>query len=235
MTPITPENSKNDDESAAVPELVSDLRAERVILDRAIGGWRGLFDSGAPTLVFVTFYVINPESLTSAIVAALITGLIIVLIRVVRKDSLQQIMAGFFGLAIAAIFSVWTGRAENFFLPGLLTNLGYGSVFLISILLRWPLLGVILGYWTGNGTAWRADPSIRRATAAASWIWVGLFFGRLIVQVPFYLSASVETLGVLKIVMGWPLFLAAAYFTYRILAPVYTSLKESTPDSRNDA
>lgn len=205
-------------------ETIADVAAERVILDRAIGGWRGLIDSGVPTLVFVVAFLIWPDTLANAVYAAVAAGVIILIARVVRRDPLTQIFTGFVGLAIAAGFSAWTGKAENFFLPGLLTNLAYGTAFLISILLRWPLLGVALGYFTGTGTSWRQEVSLRRAAAAASWIWVGMFFGRLLVQLPFYFSGSVGTLGVIKIVMGWPLFLAAAYFTYRVLSPVYAEL-----------
>jgi hypothetical protein len=215
-------------------ETIADVAAERLILDRAIGGWRGLIDSGVPTLVFVLAFLVWPDTLANAVYAAIAAGVIILIVRVIRRDPLTQIFAGFVGLAIAAGFSAWTGKAENFFLPGLLTNLAYGSAFLISILVRWPLLGVALGYFTGTGTSWRNEVPLRRAAAAASWIWVGMFFGRLLVQVPFYFSGSVGTLGVIKIVMGWPLFLAAAYFTYRVLAPVYAELnarKAQNPES----
>ncbi len=205
-------------------ETIADVAAERLILDRAIGGWRGLIDSGVPTLVFVLAFLVWPDTLANAVFAAVAAGLVILVARVIRRDPLTQIFAGFVGLAIAAGFSAWTGKAENFFVPGLLTNLAYGSAFLISILVRWPLLGVALGYFTGTGTSWRSEVALRRAAAAASWIWVGMFFGRLLVQLPFYFSGSVGTLGVIKIVMGWPLFLAAAYFTYRVLAPVYAEL-----------
>ncbi len=217
-------------------ETIADVAAERLILDRAIGGWRGLIDSGVPTLVFVFAFLVWPDTLANAVYAAIAAGVVILVVRVIRRDPLTQIFAGFVGLAIAAGFSAWTGKAENFFLPGLLTNLAYGSAFLISILVRWPLLGVALGYFTGTGTSWRSDVSLRRAAAAASWIWVGMFFGRLLVQVPFYFSGSVGTLGVIKVVMGWPLFLAAAYFTYRVLSPVYAELnarKNQNPE--NDA
>ena len=215
-------------------ETIADVAAERLILDRAIGGWRGLIDSGVPTLVFVLAFLVWPDTLANAVYAAIAAGVVILIVRVIRRDPLTQIFAGFVGLAIAAGFSAWTGKAENFFLPGLLTNLAYGSAFLISILVRWPLLGVALGYFTGTGTSWRNEVPLRRAAAAASWIWVGMFFGRLLVQVPFYFSGSVGTLGVIKIVMGWPLFLAAAYFTYRVLAPVYAELnarKAQNPES----
>ena len=208
-------------------ESVQDLRAERLMLDRAIGGWRGLFDSGAPTLVFVIVYLITPDNLQIALWSALALGAAIAIVRVIRKDSLQQVIAGLAGVAIAAAFSAWTGRAENFFLPGLLTNAAYGSAFLISILVRWPLFGVFLGFFTGTGTKWRAVTEYRRAAAAATWIWAGMFFFRLGVQLPLYLGGAIGALGVMKVVMGWPLFLASAYFTYRLLQPVHNKLEAS--------
>jgi hypothetical protein len=227
----------NIDSSASVQgepgEVQEDLRAERLILDRAIGGWRGLIDSGLPTLVFIIAYLVWPEDLMRSIWAALTAGVVVLVIRLIRRDPITQILAGFLGLGIAVAFTAWTGKAENFFLPGLLTNLAYGSAFLISIIIRWPLLGVVLGYFTGTGTAWRKDPMLRRAAAAASWIWVALFFGRLVVQLPLFLAEAIGPLGVIKIVMGWPLFLAAAYFTYRVLAPVYAELNSKKDDSES--
>jgi len=227
----------NIDSSASVHgepgKVQEDLRAERLILDRAIGGWRGLIDSGLPTLVFIIAYLVWPEDLMRSIWAALTAGVVVLVIRLIRRDPITQILAGFLGLGIAVAFTAWTGKAENFFLPGLLTNLAYGSAFLISIIIRWPLLGVVLGYFTGTGTAWRKDPMLRRAAAAASWIWVALFFGRLVVQLPLFLAEAIGPLGVIKIVMGWPLFLAAAYFTYRVLAPVYAELNSKKDDSES--
>jgi hypothetical protein len=191
-----------------------------MLLERAIGGWRGIIDSGLPTMVFITVYIITGQQLQPSVIAAVIAGFLIVAWRLLRRQPLQQVAAGLIGLAVSAIFTWRTGKAENFFLPGLLTNIAYGSAFLVSILVRWPLLGIAMGYLTSEGTSWRRDPALRRAYAAASWLWVVLFFGRLIIQVPLYLAGWVTALGVVKIVTGWPLFLAAAYFTYRILAPI---------------
>ncbi len=221
--------SERDEERAAEHaehhehETADDVRAESVLLERAIGGWRGIIDSGAPTAVFVTAYIITGQRLGPSVIAAVIAGALIALWRIVRREPLQQIAAGFVGVAISAGFSAWTGRAQDFFIPGLLTNLAYGTAFLASILVRWPLLGVVLGYLTGDGTAWRRDPALRRTYAAASWIWVILFFGRIVVQTPIYLAGAVTALGIVKIVMGWPLFLAAAYVTYRLLGPVWAA------------
>ncbi len=205
---------KTDHENAA------DVRAESLLLERAIGGWRGIIDSGLPTMVFIVAYIITGQNLRPSVIAAVVAGLLIVAWRLIRRQPLQQVGAGMIGLAVSAIFTWKTGRAENFFLPGLLTNLAYGTAFLISILVRWPLLGIAMGYLASEGTAWRREPALRRTYAAASWLWVLLFFGRVIVQTPLYLAGWVTALGIVKIVMGWPLFLAAAYFTYRVLAPI---------------
>ena len=209
-------------------ETTEDVRQEALILERAIGGWRGMIDSGVPTVVFVIAYLVSGQDLVPSVVAAVVAGLVIVVWRVIRHEPLQQVLAGFAGVLVSAAFAKYTGKAENYFLPGFLQNLGYGLAFLISIIVRWPLLGIAMGYLTGDGTSWRKDPQLRRVYAAASWIWVGLFFGRLAVQLPLYFAGAIGALGVVKIVMGVPLYIAAAYFTYRILAPIYRERRAVT-------
>lgn len=209
------------DEEHPITEAAQEIRAEGLILERAIGGWRGMIDTGLPTVVFITVYVLVNRELPPALIAAVTTGVCLAAWRLFRRESLQQILTGFIGLTIAAGFSAWTGQAADFFLPGLLTNLAYGSVFVISILVGWPALGLVMGYLTGDGTSWRQDRRLRRTYAAASWVWVGVFFLRLSVQAPLYFAGLVEQLGLARVIMGWPLFLAGAYVTYRVLAPVY--------------
>lgn len=202
-------------------ESAEDVRQEALLLERALGGWRGIIDSGLPTVVFVIAYLVTGSDLRTSLIAAVGAGVVIVIWRLIRRQPLQQVLAGFIGLLIAAWFSSRTGRAEDVFLPGMLLNIGYGAAFLISILVRWPLLGIAMGYLTGEGTSWRSEPDLRRVYAAASWIWVGVFGLRLVVQVPLYLAGAVAPLGVAKVILGWPLYLAGAYATYRVLAPVY--------------
>lgn len=220
------DDNTSDDAAANEVEAPDDtargeVRAEGLILERAIGGWRGMIDTGLPTVVFITVFALNGRVLAPALIAAVATGVLLIGWRLVQRQSLQQIFTGFVGLAIAAGFSAWTGNAEDFFLPGLLTNIGYGTVFLVSILVGWPALGVVMGYLTGDGTTWRSDRGLRRTYTAATWVWVGVFFIRLSVQGPLYLAGAIEPLGLARVIMGWPLFLAGAYLTYRVLAPVY--------------
>ena len=223
-----PTPSDPDPDAAGSPEhpaheSKADIRAESLLLERAIGGWRGIIDSGLPTAVFVVSFIVTSQNLRSSIIAAIIAGLAIVIWRLIRREKLGQVAAGVIGLAFSAWWASRNDNASDIYLPGMLTNLGYGSAFLISIIARWPLLGIAMGFLTGEGTKWRRDPALRRVYAAASWIWVVLFFSRLIVQTPLYLAGWVEVQGIVKIVMGYPLFLGAAYWTYRVLAPVLSN------------
>lgn len=211
-------------------ETAQEVRQEALLLERALGGWRGIIDSGLPTVVFIVAYLVTGSDLRNSLIAAIAAGLLVLIWRLIRRQPLQQVLAGFIGLLIAAWFSSRTGRAEDVFLPGLLLNIGYGTAFLVSILVRWPLLGIAMGYLTGEGTSWRSDADLPRVYAAASWIWVGVFGLRIAVQVPLYLAGAVAPLGIAKVVLGWPLYLAGAYATYRVLAPVYRAKRSGVPE-----
>lgn len=196
------------------------IGVDRAMLDKAIGGWRGLVDSGLPVVVFVGVYMLTGQQLRPSVLAAVGSGVVIAAWRLIRRESLQQVLAGFFGVAISAFVASRTGRAEDFFVMGILINIGYGLAYLVSILVRWPLMGLIVGYFRGDATGWRDDPRQYAAYATASWIWVVMFGLRLAVQLPLYWAGAVGMLGAAKILMGWPLFLLAAYLTYRVLHPV---------------
>ncbi|MEK9956623.1 MAG: DUF3159 domain-containing protein, partial [Actinomycetota bacterium] len=107
-------------EAVVAPDALAgnELRAEGLILERAIGGWRGMVDSGLPTVVFITVYIVAGRDLAPALIAAVVTGSVLAIYRLIRRQRLQQVLTGFLGLAVAAGFSAWTGQAENFFLPG---------------------------------------------------------------------------------------------------------------------
>jgi hypothetical protein len=140
------------------------------------------------------------------------------------KDTIQHALSGFIGTLISAWFANRTGNPSDVFLPKLLTNLGYGSVYLIANIAGWPILGVMLGPILGENLAWRKDPARKAAYIRASWIWVGLFFSRLVVQFPIYLSDNVNLLGAVNLAMGYPLFFATAYGSWMVLRSVPASI-----------
>jgi Protein of unknown function (DUF3159) len=190
---------------------------EREHLLHALGGRHGIADSSLPGLAFVIAYTASGQELDVAIWTAVGIGAVLFAVRIVRRETLQFALAGFVGVAIAAFVAKQTGRAEDFFLPGLLLNLAYGAAYLISIAVRWPLIGVIVGPLVGEGMEWRKDPELIRAYTRASWIWVGLFVVRLAVQLPLYFADELVALGVAKTAMGFPIFALAVWLSYLVL------------------
>lgn len=185
-------------------------------------------DAGLPLLLFTVVYAVGGRDLTLAVWSALGAGAVLAVIRILRRDPLQNVIAGFLGLGVAAFLAMRTGRPEDVFLPGLFINVGYGLAYLISIIVRWPLLGIFVGLVTGQGMSWRDDPLLLRAYAKASALWVAMFAIRLAVQVPLYLAGE-EHLGWLataRLAMGWPLFLLVAYLSYVIVRPAYLAHQE---------
>jgi hypothetical protein len=133
------------------------------------------------------------------------------------------------GVGLAAFIVSRTGRAEDFFLPGLLINAGYAAGYAISILVGWPLLGVIIGSVTGQGMAWRKDPAQVRMYARASWLWVGLFLLRLAVQLPLYLAGAVVALGTARVAMGIPLFALGIWLSWLVIRREHAAMGAPAP------
>jgi len=196
---------------------VNEEHEERRHFLQAIGGRHGILDSGLPGLAFVVAYTVSGQQLNAAIWTAVAIGAVLFGIRVVRRETIQFALAGFIGVAMAAFIAKQTGRAEDFFLPGLFLNLGYAAAYAISIAVRWPLLGVIVGPLNNEGMEWRNDPKRLKLYSRASWIWVGVFVVRLAVQLPLYFAGELVALGVAKTAMGFPVFALAAWLSYLIL------------------
>lgn len=193
-----------------------DSIGEKELLDKALGGWRGLVDSALPSLLFVVIFVFQKD-LNLALITSVLAGLVLLVFRLFEKKSLTQVIGGFFGL-LFSVFLTWrTNDASNFFLTGIITNLVYGLALFISLIVKRPLLGYIVGSLIGNTSGWLKDKLLVKAYTTITWIWVGVFSVRVAVQVPLYLSDNIAVLGPIKIFMGWPLYLFAAWISYRIV------------------
>ncbi len=182
----------------------------------ALGGTKGLIDSGLPAIVFLVTFNVTDE-LRTAIWGALGLSLVLATYRLARKDTIQHSISGVIGVLICAYFANRSGNATDFYIPKLLTNLGYGSVYLIANLVGWPILGVVLGPLLGENLTWRKNPARKKMYLKASWIWVAMFFSRIVVQYPIYKSGNVNLLGTVNLAMGYPLFFAAGYGTWLVI------------------
>ncbi len=195
---------------------------EQYNLLEAMGGPQGIADSSIPSLAFVIAYTVGGNDLSLAIKVAIGFGAAITVFRIARREPLQFAIAGFAGVALSAFIADRTGKASDFFLPGLFLNAAYAGVYLVSIAIRRPLIGVILAPVFGDGRGWRDDPERLRVYTRASWIWVGVFTARLAVQLPLYLADALLALGIARTAMGLPIFMVAIWLTYLVVRPRQT-------------
>jgi len=192
----------------------------------AFGGKKGLIDSGIPSIIFLLVFNIS-DQLQTALISSVAISALLTIIRLAMRETIQHAVSGLIGSLICAWFANRTGNASDLYIPKLLTNLGYGSVYLIANLAGWPILGLLLGPILGENLQWRKDPVRARAYKRASWLWVGMFFTRIAVQYPIYRSGNVNLLGTVNLAMGYPLFLATAYGSWMILKTVPTTKVEN--------
>lgn len=178
-----------------------------------MGGLPGVLASGVPVLVFVLVQSVFSVLLAS-IIAAVASSLAIAVWRRLRGEALQPAFAGLLGVAVAAVIAYRTGQAKGFFLLGIWTSLLYGGAFLVSVLVRWPLVGVVWHAVNGEGQRWRRSKVALRAYSVASLAWVVVFGARFVVQRWLYDSAFGDAwLGWVRIAMGLPLTALAALVT----------------------
>lgn len=191
--------------------------------EKAVGGWRGAIESAVPALAFLLVYQLGGRDAQAALLVAAVLAALAAVMRLVRRESLQFVIGGSIGVAISAWFVSRSGRAEDFFLPDMLKNAGYFAVYFASVLVRYPLIGVLLGSIEGEPLKWIRDLERRRTATTATMLWVLLFGIRIGIMFPLYWADQLTALGVAKIALGYPLFLLVVWLTYRLVRPWYQS------------
>ncbi|MBD7957804.1 DUF3159 domain-containing protein [Microbacterium sp. Sa4CUA7] len=193
----------------------------------AMGGWRGVAESVLPGLVFVVAYTLTIDRDTGEANLPLSLGLsvglalVFTLLRLLQRTPPSAALGGLIATAAAAALALLTGRGEDNFVPGFITNAAYGTALLVSALIGWSLIGLAAGYLMGEGTAWRRDRRKRRVFFWLALAWAALFYARLAVQLPLYFAGDVATLGTLKLVMGLPLFAPLIAVTWLAARALY--------------
>lgn len=198
-------------------------------LAAALGGWRGMFDSGLPAVVFVSANAL--DGLRTGVIAALCAGALILVLRLARRQPIAQAVYGFVAVAVCAAVAARLGRAEGYFLPGILINAFYTGVGVLSVLVGHPLAGYALAALDRRFENWRARPSLRRCSAEITLIWSGVFLLRFAVQTMLYASERVGWLAVTKIVLGWPVTGAAILITLALIRRVHRAQAESVSEA----
>jgi hypothetical protein len=232
---------QNPDEPVAAPhpDSVTVEEVVRAQLAKALGGRRGMVEAAVPTIAF-TVLILVAHNLKLAVIVSVAVALVLLVVRVVQRSTPQFVLNSLFGIGIGAFFAYRAAKgggdandqALAYFLPGILYNSVYSVLMAFSIVVRWPLMGFLVGSVTGDPTAWREDPSIVKLCSRLTWLLVLPCVVRVIVQAPIYFAgkndwwdrdSAVAALGATKLAMGWPLQVAA------LAAMVWLLSRNKTP------
>ena len=215
-------------------------------LSDALGGVRGMLEAAVPTIAFTVIFL-TQHNLRLAIYVSLGCAGVLLAVRLVQRSSVQFVFNALVGIGIGALFAWRAARgggdegeqALAYFLPGLLYNLGYATVMVFTIVVRWPLVGFIVGSVAGDATAWHADRNVVRLCSRLTWLLALPCIVRVAVQGPIYLAgrngwwstdSAVAALGVAKLIMGWPLQVAVLAAMVWLLTRNATPLKPGEPE-----
>lgn len=208
--------------TATVQTVESVVRAQ---LAKALGGRRGMVEAAVPTVLFTLLWLTTRE-LRLALVVSVAAAVLMLLVRLVQRSTPQFCVNALVGIGIGWLFVSMSARnggsaddqALAYFLPGIIYNTVYTVVLSLTCLVRWPLVGFMVGSVTGDPTAWHRDPQVVRLCTWLTWLLALPCVLRVVVQAPLWFagtSGSIEAdtavaaLGILKIALGWPLQLAA--------------------------
>ena len=217
------------DTADAVDDEVATPDVDRTPADRMmeqLGGVAGIIYSSVPVLVFVG--TSRLMGLAAAAGAALGVATLVLLWRLLRRDSVQPAVSGLIGVAVCVLIAYLLGESKGYFLLGIWTSLIWAAVFAVSMLIRRPVVGYLWSWLHGHDQHWR---NVRRAVYAfdvATLTWVLVFGARFVVQRLLYASDHTGWLVVARIAMGWPLAAGAALVTYLAIKAAQRALESVT-------
>jgi hypothetical protein len=202
----------------------------------AIGGVRGIVESVVPGIGFLVIYLSTGGltkqggNLALSVIIPVVLALVFVVARAGAKSSMTSAIAGAVGLAFTAGLTLLTNKASTNFVPGIAINAVFLVALLVSLAVRWPLIGVVVGALFGDLTGWRADRAKRRILTIATWLWVGLFVIRLALEVPLYLAGNVPALGIVRLITSVPLYAAFLWVTWLLVRGAYAGRATETDE-----
>lgn len=194
---------------------------KKSLLD-SIGGPLGILEAVLPATLFSFSYALFQDALIAVAVAAG-SSLLFITIRLIQRKALTQALVGALAIGLAAFLALRDGgQAADYFIPGFITNAVYGSVLLISILIRRPIMGYVAQLLFGLA-GWRGHKASYRRLRLVTLIWVAFFSARLTVQLPLYFADAVEALALSRAVMGAPLYAGLLALTWVLLRRIKVS------------
>ena len=194
----------------------------------AMGGIRGLVESIVPGLLFLIVFTITKEVLPS-VLAPLAVSVVFIIVRIATRQPVVTAIAGAIGIGVSAGLALWTGRAEDNFLVGIWINAILLAAMLISLAVRRPLIGVMVGLLVSD-PEWRTDRAKFRVATIATILWALLPAIRLAVEVPLYLAEAADGLAVAKLVLGVPLYAILLWVTWLLIRTAWSTKSDGESD-----
>jgi hypothetical protein len=195
----------------------------------AMGGIRGLVESILPGLVFLVVYTFTKQLLPS-VLAPLAVSVVFIVVRIATRQAFTSAIAGALGIAISAGLALWTGQAKDNFTLGLIINGVLVVVMLVSIAVRRPFIGVLVGLLVSD-SKWRSDKAKLRVAYIATVLWALLPALRLAVELPLYLLDATDTLAAAKLIMGVPLYAILLWVTWLLIRSAWSALRGGSDDA----
>lgn len=197
----------------------------------AMGGVRGLVESILPGLAFLVVFTVTHNTLWS-VAAPLALAIVFLVVRLAQRQAVMPSIAGIIVLAVSAGLALWTGNAADNFVLGFAIDAIAAVVVLVSILVGWPLVGLVAGVLVGafsesSMTDWRRDAAKRRVATIASVIFLALFVLRLAVELPLYFAGNTSALSVTKLIMGVPLYALVLWVAWLLVQSAWTAREET--------
>ncbi|MCU1531385.1 MAG: hypothetical protein JWO49_956 [Arthrobacter sp.] len=188
---------------------------------RSAGGIQGIAESVLPGLVFLVAFTLTRE-LPVALVSALAAAAVFTVARLIQRRPVTQALAGVVGVGLSAWLANSTGKAEDFYVLGFFTNIGYILAMSVSIAVRWPVAGLLFGFIRNEGLEWRKHPARLKAYRIGTWVIISVLALRLVVQVPLYLMGEpgLAALATTRLLMGAPLYILGVWVAWLLTKPV---------------
>lgn len=195
-----------------------------------------IVDAVVPPLLFVATDAIAGLGVAAAVSVGF--SLLVVALRLLRRQRLLYALSGLGGVAAAVAFALWAGEAEAYFLPGIASNAVLGAAFVVSILLRRPAIALTSAAIYRWPLAWYWHPRVRPAYSEITWAWALLYLGKASVQWVLVQRQEVGWLALARIVTGWPAFAVLllatyAYVNWRLQRLDGPSVDEFRPSARS--
>jgi len=186
----------------------------------SVGGVQGLIETTLPGFLYVLSYSIF-RNLDWSIGLVVLAVLALTVRHFIKKRPFTQLLGSLLGVGLAIYLTLRPGgQAVDFYVKDFWINGAYGSVLLLSVFIRLPLIGALVGLLTNQGLKWRKDRRKLRYFDLVTLLWVGLFATRLGVELPLYFSNNVVILGFVKIVLGLPFYLTMIWVSWLLLRGV---------------